>query len=65
MKGIDEMEFYTERQRDSRHVGRVREFRDIRSRPRINALDAISETVELTSERMREIEESRDRAARS
>jgi hypothetical protein len=65
MKGIDEMEFYTERQRDSRYVGRVREFRDIRSKPKTSALDAISETVTLASERMREIAESRGTAAHS
>jgi hypothetical protein len=59
MKSIDEMTYSTDKQRDGRYVGRVQEFRDIRSKPKTSALDAISEVVTLTSERLRDIDESR------
>ena len=59
MKSIDEMQFHTEKQRDGRYVGRVQEFRDLRSKPKTSALDAISEIVAITSERVRDIDESR------
>ena len=59
MKSIDEMTFHTDKQRGGRYVGRVREFRDLRSKPKTSALDAISEIVTITSERIRDIDESR------
>ena len=59
MKSIDEMTYSTDKQRDGRYIGRVQEFRDLHSRPKTSALDAISEIVALTSERIRDIAESR------
>jgi predicted RNase H-like HicB family nuclease len=61
MKSLDEMQFHTDKQRDGRYVGRVQEFRDLHSRPKTSALDAIDEIVALTSERIRDIDESRGR----
>jgi hypothetical protein len=59
MKSIDQMQFHAEKRRDGRYVGRVQEFRDLRSNPKTSALDAISEIVALTAERIRDIDESR------
>jgi DNA-directed RNA polymerase sigma subunit (sigma70/sigma32) len=59
MRSIDELQFYTEKQRDGRYIGRVQEFRDLRSRPNTSVLDAISDIFALTSERIRDIEDSR------
>jgi hypothetical protein len=42
VKSIDEMSYSTEKRRDGRYVGRAQEFRDIRSKPKTSALDAIS-----------------------
>lgn len=63
MKSIDEMEFYTEKRRDGWYIGRCREFKDIRTKATRSALDAISEIIALTSERIRDIDESRGTAS--
>lgn len=57
MRAIEDMGYYTERNRDGKHIGRVREFSDLRSKPKTNILDAIHEIVDLTSLRIREIHE--------
>lgn len=57
MRGIEDMGFYTETNRSGKFVGRVREFPDVRTKPYEKRLDAVSEIVTLTSERIREIHE--------
>lgn len=63
MRGIEDMWFYTEQNRVGKFVGRVREFPDVRTRPYEKRVDAISEVVTLTSQRIREIHESQWKAA--
>lgn len=55
MKTIDEMQFYCEA-KSGKYVGRVTEFRDLRSSRKSSRLDALDEIIALTSERLREIE---------
>lgn len=64
MKGIEDMQFYTD-ERDGKHIGRVREFKDLRTRPMARRLDAVDAIITLTAKRIREIESSRWAAARS
>ncbi|MCC9182592.1 hypothetical protein [Mycolicibacterium mageritense] len=42
---LEDCNFYTYRIDDGRFIGRVREFRDLRTRPRANALDASDEII--------------------
>lgn len=55
MKGIEDMCFSTTKNRDGKWVGIVKEFPTLRTRPMVSRLDAISEIVAMTSERIREI----------
>lgn len=55
MKPIEDMKFYTTKMRDGRWVGEVVEFPSLRTRPMKNRLDALSDIVSLTSERIREL----------
>lgn len=57
MRGIEDMGFTTERTRAGKFIGRVREFADLKTRPKANRLDAVDEIVRLTSERIAEIRE--------
>lgn len=58
MRGIEDMQYAAERTRDGKWVGRVREFPKLRTGPKANRLDAISEIVSLTSQRIKEVQES-------
>lgn len=57
MKGIENMNFLAVQNRDGKWIGMVREFGSLRTRPKADRLDALSEIVTLTSERIREIED--------
>lgn len=59
MRPIEDMQFTADATRDGKFIGRVREFRDLRSNPKSSRLDAIDEIITLTSERIREIDGSR------
>lgn len=61
MRGIEDMWFEAEPQRDGRYVGRVREFPKLRTKPYANRLDALDEIIRLTSEEIREINGRRGR----
>lgn len=58
MKTIDEMTYGVQARRDRRFVGRVREFPDLKTRPKRTAADAISAIVAMTAERIQDIHES-------
>jgi hypothetical protein len=62
MKSLDQMQFVADVQRDGRYVGRVLEFRDLFSKPKVSRLDALDEIIALTSMRLRELDESRGKA---
>lgn len=59
MRGIEDMCFSTRQTRDGKWFGVVREFPSLKTRPKSSRLDAIADIVELTSVRIREIEEER------
>lgn len=61
MRGIEDMQFAAEPQRDGRFVGRVREFPKLRTQPYKSRLDALDEIIRLTSEEIREIHERMSR----
>lgn len=56
MKRLEDMAFVTTQNRDGRWVGTVNEFPSLRTMPKANRLDAISEIVSMAAERSREIE---------
>ncbi len=64
MRGIEDMQFATEPQRDGRFVGVVREFPKLRTRPYKSRLDAVDEIVRLASLEIRDIYERMGSAKR-
>jgi hypothetical protein len=60
MKTIDEMTFDIETRRDRKFVGHVREFPDLHTRPKRTAMDAISDIVTITAERIADIHEAQN-----
>lgn len=64
MKGIEEMDFSCEPDRNGKYVGRVAEFPKLHTRPHTKMLDALDEIITLTSEQLREIDSSREQAKR-
>ena len=60
MRNVDELDFYTERQRDGRFVGRCREHPKLRTKPSVKSIDAVADIIELASQEIREIHERMD-----
>lgn len=52
---LEDCDFYTATARDGRFVGRVREFPDLRTRPRERALDARDDIITLTRNRLADL----------
>lgn len=59
MKGIEDMRFSANADRDGKFVGRVEEFPDLKTRPMANRLDALDEIINKTRERLRDIAEAK------
>jgi hypothetical protein len=58
MKGLGDMEFYTDTTRAGKFVGKVVEFPDLKTGAKASRLDAIDEIITLTAERIGDIHES-------
>lgn len=57
VRGIEDTNFYTEKNRDGKHVGRAREFPNLRTKPHVSRLDAVDEIISLVTDKLREIHE--------
>lgn len=58
MKGLGDMEFFTDTTRSGKFVGKVVEFPDLKTGAKAGRLDAIDEIITLTAERIGDIHAS-------